>query len=65
MTLTERKTNPVITAMPAETLTMSEMEAVTGGNTTPFGIGMPTPINPTQYPKVPSPFEYAPPLYIL
>ena len=31
MTLTERKTNPAVTAMFVETLTQSEMEKVSGG----------------------------------
>ena len=45
-------------------LNMNEMEQVSGGNTTPFGIGMPTPTRKIEYPKMPAPPDYVPPILI-
>lgn len=41
-------------------LNMNEMKQASGGNTTPFGIGMPTPIRKIEYPVMPPPPDYVP-----
>jgi bacteriocin-like protein len=45
-------------------LNMNEMKQVSGGNTTPFGIGMPTPMKPIEYPKMPPFPDYVPVILI-
>ena len=41
-------------------LNMNDLELVSGGNTTPFGIGMPTPTRKIEYPKMPPFPDYVP-----
>ena len=45
-------------------LNLNEMEMLSGGNTTPFGIGMPTPLKPIEYPKMPPLPDYVPVILI-
>ena len=41
-------------------LNINELKQVSGGNTTPFGIGMPTPTRRIEYPKMPPLPDYVP-----
>ena len=45
-------------------LNMNQLLLAAGGNTTPFGIGMPTPMKPIEYPKMPPFPDYVPVILI-